>query len=479
MTDALNHLDATAQAELVATGAISPQELVEAAIERIERHNPTLNAVVTPLFDKARAVAGGTLPPGPFRGVPVLMKDLGAMTAGDPFWCGSASLRQLGFVAPIDSFLTQKLRASGAVIVGKSNTPEFGILPTTEPAAFGPTRNPYDLSRSPGGSSGGSAAAVATGLVPIAHANDGGGSIRIPASCCGLVGLKPSRGRTSLGPTRGHGGGLVAEHVVTRSVRDSAAMLDVLSGYMPGDPYAAPTPTRRFVDEVGRTPAPLRVGTNTRHLAPDGSIIEAHDDCIRAVDSAAARLRDLGHTTQPTRCLALENPDYIRHFITIWAANVAARLDGLQELVHTTMSAESLEPLTWQLAEMGRGISASTFMRAWSWLEVNTRQAAALWQDIDIYVTPTVSEPPPTLGTFDSSPQNPLETLFRGARFAAFTPPFNASGQPAISLPLHRNAAGLPIGVQLVAAYGREDLLIQLAAQLEAQQPFQHATGWE
>src|SRR5579871_985276 len=242
--------DATTQAELVRRKEVKPIELVEAAIARIERLNPKLNAVVTPMFDEARAVADGELPDGPFRGVPILIKDALASVKGVRFTFGSRALAD--YVPDHDSELVARLRRAGFVLVGKTNTPEFGILPTTEPALFGPTRNPWDLARSAGGSSGGSAAAVACGLTAVAHANDGGGSIRIPASCCGLFGLKPTRGRNTMAPDLGDVmSGLVAEHAVTRSVRDSAAILDATAGPAPGDPYFAPPPARRFLDEVG------------------------------------------------------------------------------------------------------------------------------------------------------------------------------------------------------------------------------------
>src|SRR5213080_878779 len=277
MSDELATLDATAQAELVRRGKLSPSALVDAAIARVEAVNPKLNAVIIPLFEKARAQAASpNLPRGPFRGVPFLLKDLLAYSADDPHHMGTRLLKRLGFVAPHDSNTAARLRAAGFVFLGKTNTPELGTLPTTEPDAYGPTRNPWDPSRSTGGSSGGSAAAVAAGLVPAAHANDGGGSIRIPASECGLVGLKPTRGRTSLGPDAGESwAGAVAEHVVTRSVRDTAAVLQAVAGPMPGDPYAASTPRRPFTDEVGADPGRLRIGVLTE--AP-GAMVETHPD---------------------------------------------------------------------------------------------------------------------------------------------------------------------------------------------------------
>src|SRR5881409_3063501 len=280
MSDELALLDATAQAELVRQRHVSPRELVDAAIARIERLNPKLNAVIIQRFEKARAEAAAPdLPAGPFRGVPFLLKDLVCHSAGDPYHAGMRLLRELEWVERYDTYLAARFRAAGFVFLGRTNVPELGPAPTTEPVAYGPTRNPWDTSRSPGGSSGGSAAAVAAGLVPVAHANDGGGSIRIPSSECGLVGLKPSRGRTSLGPDVGEGwGGLSVEHVVARSVRDTAAVLDAVAGYLPGDPYTAPPPARPFRDEVGAAPGKLRVGLLVK--APAGQT-EVHPSARR------------------------------------------------------------------------------------------------------------------------------------------------------------------------------------------------------
>jgi amidase len=471
----LSKLDATAQAELVAKGEITPSELVDAAIARIEDKNPELNAVITPLFEQARETAAGDLPDGPFRGVPTLMKDIGAMTKGDRFCAGLRVLKDADFRAPVESYYARKLKGAGFVVCGKTNTPELGILPTTEPAAFGATKNPYDLTRSTGGSSGGSAAAVASGMVPIAHANDGGGSIGIPAACCGVFGLKPSRGRTSLGPLVGEvNGGLVAEHVVTRSVRDSAALLDILAGEMPGDPYAAPTPLRPFKEEVGADPGKLKIGFYTKYIEPSGQVDTSHDDCVAAVAHTAKLLESLGHSTEEKAIKAFEDPMYVPSFLAVWSAGVTAGIDSWSMALGKTITKEDVEPLTWALYEMGKPVSASRYMLAWGWLRMNARRAAKFWTDHDLWLTPTVAEPPPPLGTFDPPEGNDILPIFRAAQFAPFTPPFNATGQPAISIPLYKNADGLPIGVQLVAAYGREDLLLRVASQLEAAQPFQH-----
>lgn len=470
VADDLSFLDATAQAELVRRGDASPLELVDAAIARVEKLDPELNAVIHPRFERAREEAAGELPDGPFRGVPFLVKDLMCHQAGEPWHEGMAFLRDLGWTATTDTWLAERFRAAGLVTVGRTNTPELGILPTTEPAAYGPTRNPWDTSRSPGGSSGGSAAAVAAGLVPVAHANDGGGSIRIPASECGLVGLKPSRGRTTQGPDVGEAmGGLAVEHVVTRSVRDTAAVLDAVAGPGPGDPYWAPPPGRPFLDEVGADPGRLRVGITT---AAPGGMASTHPDCVAAAEAAAHLLASLGHEVEEAGPEGLDDPDYIPRFLTLWSSGVAAGLDGWSAAAGREIVAADVEPLTWALADMGRAYSAADLLASVAWLQAHARRTARFWGDHDLWLTPTIAEPPPPLGEFTSPPDNPLHGIFRAASVVPFTPPLNVTGQPAISLPLHWNAAGLPIGVQLVAAAGREDVLLRVAAQLEEAAPW-------
>ncbi len=472
MADDLARLDATAQADLVRRREVSPRDLVDAAIARIERLNPTLNAVIHPLFDKARAqVANGALPDGPFHGVPLLVKDLLCHTAGDPYHLGARPLRDAGFTAPHDAYLTQKFRAAGFVIVGRTNTPELGILPTTEPEAYGPTRNPWDTSRSTGGSSGGSAAAVAAGLVPAAHANDGGGSIRIPASACGLVGLKPSRCRTSLGPEIGDLlMGLGVEGVVTRSVRDTAAILDAIAGAMPGDPYPAPPPVRPYRQEVGADPGRLRIGILTR---PPLELFQTHPDCVAPTLETGRLLESLGHHVEPAHPAVLDDPEAGQHFSVIFCAHIAHLLDMVLEVTGRRPGPEDLEPLSWEMAELGRSCSASAFMTTVDWVHGYGRRVASWWgSGFDLLLTPTLPEPPLPLGTFGRSAGDGMAVGLRASQFACFTWPFNLTGQPAISLPISSNAAGLPIGVQLVAAYGREDLLLRVAAQLETARPW-------
>ncbi len=467
----LTWIDAVGQAELVQRRELSPLELVDAAIARIERLNPRLNAVITPTFDKARALAKSPqLPEGPFRGVPYLLKDLGAHSAGDPFHAGMRFLRDARWVEAQDTYLVAKLRAAGFVLLGKTNTPELGLQPTTEPEAYGPTRNPWDPARSPGGSSGGAAAAVAAGMVPAAHATDGGGSIRIPASQCGLVGLKTSRGRISLGPDVGERwGGCAVENSVTRSVRDTATILDVLAGPMPGDPYTAPPPVRPFSAEVGADPGRLRIGMMLR--APGG--MPVHRDCVAAAEDVARQLDSLGHVVERTHPQALENPELTRAFATLITCATARALEAWSEKTGRAIGAGDVEGGTWAVAEMGRQLSGRDYLHALECAHQQTRAVAQWWADgFDLLLTPTEAEPPPLLGSFASSPDNPLAGFYRAAPFSTFTSPFNVTGQPAISLPLYWNDAGLPIGVQLVAAYGREDLLIRVAAQLEQARPW-------
>jgi amidase len=467
MTHDATWLDATAQAALVKSGEVSPSELVDDAIARIEKLNPKLNAVIHPLFDRARATAAGRLPDGPFRGVPLLLKDLGAELAGTPFSEGTAFSGD--YHSTVDQELTTRFLAAGFVVCGKTNTPEFGILPTTEPKRFGPSRNPWNTEHSTGGSSGGSAAAVASGMVPVAHANDGGGSIRIPASCCGLVGLKPTRARVSTAPQYGDlMGGLVAEHVVTRSVRDSAAILDAVAGPVPGDPYWAP-PMRgaSFAAAVATAPTGLRIAVMT--ASPTGSPV--HADCVRATEQTAALCESLGHHLEEAT-LDVDGDAFTEHFINVWAAGNAWTLLDWEKRVGRTAGEEDVEPLTWSLVEIGRSLDSGRYLQSLQELQKITRQIAQYFEGIDVLLTPTLGEPPAPLGTFDSPPGESLTGLFRAAAYVPFTPPFNVTGQPGISLPLHWSKEGLPIGVQFVGRFGDEETLLSLAGQLEQAAPW-------
>jgi amidase len=462
-------LDATAQAELVRRGDATPRELVDAAIARIERVNPTLNAVITTRFDQARLEAAAA-PNGPFRGVPFLLKDLICHSAGDPYHAGMRLLKSLRWIERDDTALAARFRAAGFVCLGKTNVPELGPLPTTEPLAYGPTRNPWNTGHTPGGSSGGSAAAVASGMVPVAHANDGGGSIRIPASMCGLVGLKPSRGRTSLGPDLGESwAGMAIEHVVARSVRDTAAILDVVSGYEPGDPYVAPPPARPYAAEVGAAPGKLRIGLRTQ--APGGHTL--HPDCLAAVTETARLLASLGHTVDDASPAALDDPDAGAAALTVITTGTARDLAYWEQRTGRTIRPEDVEPMIWTVAEIGRRHSGVAYLRAVEYLHAHTRRVARWWADgFDLLLTPTLPEPPPPLGQFAATPDDPLQGFTRAGVFVSFTLPFNVTGQPAVSVPMHWTADGLPVGVQLVGAYGREDVLVRVAAQLEEERPW-------
>lgn len=457
-------LDATGQAELIASGKISPRELAEAAIAHIESADALLNAVIHRRFDKALAEIEAGLPAGPFAGVPFLIKDLYADSAGDPAHNGNRALRDIGWTATADSWLVARWRRAGFVFLGRTNTPEFGLVPVTEPHAYGPTRNPFDTARSPGGSSGGSAAAVAAGMVAAAHASDGGGSIRIPASMCGLVGLKPSRGRTSLGPDRDESG-LSVQHVVTRSVRDTAALLDVAQGPGTGDMVVAPPPLRPYVDELLVRPKGLRIGMLPYN--PGGIL---HPECETAVRSAGRLLESLGHN------VSLDIPtidaDSGRRFMARWAVNTRLQVLGLGQQLGREVTADDVEPLTWALSESAAGLHAVDYAQAIAASSRFTRQVAGFWETHDLLLTSTLGELPPLIGELEPPADNPFATQAHTGALVPFTTHFNVTGQPAISLPLHVSEAGLPIGVQLVAGYGREDLLIQVAAQLEEASPW-------
>jgi amidase len=472
MATDLTHLDATAQAELIRSGEVTPLELVDAAIARIEKLNPQLNAVIIPLFEKARTQAKSPmLANGPFRGVPLVLKDLVCATAGDPLHNGLRILKGLNHVSPHDTYLAAKFKAAGFICVGRANTPELGLIPTTEPQAYGPSRNPWNLSHSTGGSSGGSAAAVAAGLVPVGHANDGGGSIRVPASECGLVGLKPSRGRVSLGPDFGEmWQGFAIEGVVTRSVRDTAGVLDAIAGNMPGDPYASPPQHRPFMQELGAHPGKLRIGFMSR--APQGNA-PLHADCIVAVEETARLLASLGHTVEEAHPAALDEVEFLRHFASVVTAHASVALEDIGRLLGRTLTQNDVEPWTWANAERGRKCSASQYLAALNWLQTWSRRVAQWWADgFDLLLTPTMGTPPPPLGELVATSETVRVVAKRVYGLMQFTPQYNITGQPAISLPLHWNAAGLPIGVQLVSAFGREDVLIQVAAQLEQAKPW-------
>ena len=478
--DDLTRLDATAQAQLVRNGDLSALELVNAAIARIERLDGQLNAVILRRFERVREEARAGLPDGPFRGVPYLLKDILCQLEGEPYHAGMRVLQEAGYRSDHDSYLGARYKRAGFAILGKSNLPELALSPITDSVAYGPTRNPWDLERTAGGSSGGAAAAVAAGFVPVAHGSDSGGSIRIPESCCGVVGLKPSRGRITLGPDFGERFGLkTCEHVLTRSVRDSAAVLDACAGPAPGDPYIAPPPARPWSDEVRADPECLRIGFRTLRAEERGW----DPDCAAAVEAALALLADLGHEVDDDSpaCLdTLVDRPIIEAMHLINDAQVASELARIGALLDRELDAGDVEPNTWSAADAGRRVSGVQLLQAMAEQHRYARRLAHWWEDgFDILVTPTLETLPFRFreGGVEPGRRHALELPGNGGAdkplgLATLTWQYNVTGQPAISLPLHWTEHGLPVGVQLIAAYGREDLLFRLAAQLEAARPW-------
>ncbi|MBV6510011.1 MAG: 6-aminohexanoate-cyclic-dimer hydrolase [Acidimicrobiales bacterium] len=474
MADDLALLDATGQADLVASGSCQPADLVDAAIRRIERLDGELNSVIAERFQQASDEAlSAQLPSGPFRGVPILVKDLGAgQIDGLAYHRGNRALKEAGYRQKGDSWLVQRLKRAGFVICGKTNVPELGFSCTTEPVAYPSTRNPWDTMRSPAGSSGGSAAAVAAGLVPVATASDGGGSIRMPASVCGLVGLKPSRGRVSSGPFIGEaGGGRAVEHVVTRTVRDCAALLDVLAGEEAGDPIVAPPPLRPFRQEVGADPGRLKVGMIIDALVPFGG---PDPDVVDTTSAVCHQLAEMGHHIEAACPVALTSGDErALSVITIHAATIAASADVIAGQVGREVGPDDFEPRTWEQIALGRSITGTQLAGAREQVIAWSRDMARWWAGgFDLLVTPTVGTPAAPLGRLQFSEGDRDGSMARVLRFNQYAPAFNWTGQPAISLPLGESGEGLPIGVQIVAAYGREDLLIRIASQLEVARPW-------
>ncbi|MBM3517027.1 MAG: amidase [Alphaproteobacteria bacterium] len=461
-------LDGVGLADLVRRKQVAPAELVETCIELIEKHNPRLNAVIHRMDDMARQAAK-SVAAGPLQGVPFLLKDIGAHCAGAPYWAGSKVLK--GYVPDHDTELTRRFKRAGLIICGKTNTPEFGFDSSTEPDLFGATRNPWDTGRTAGGSSGGSAAAVAAGIVPIAHANDGGGSIRIPAAACGLVGLKPTRLRNPWGPDAGDVAfGLAVEHVVTRSVRDSAAVLDATAGDEIGMPYAPPGKERPFLEEAGREPGRLRIAFTTAAMAGD----PVDPECVAATRQVARLLEDLGHFVEEEapRFADTDRTAANDLFKILASALNAANMIEFEKLTGRPSRLEDVEISSRACIEYGRTLTAIDLIQAVNRMHRIGRVMARFLQKYDILLTPSLAAPPIPLGHL--APRNPdLDGHIRNIfGFAAFTPLANVSGQPAISLPLNQSAGGLPVGAHFTARFGEEGLLFRLAAQLEATQPW-------
>jgi len=451
---------------LVRRGEASPEELVDAAIARIEKVDPQLDAVVRTRFDQARLEARGDLPDGPFRGVPILLKDAGCLVAGEETAFGMGPLR--GMRWPVTSYLAGQFRAAGLVILGRTNVPELGTTVTTEPRSFPATKNPWNPGHSAGGSSGGSAVAVASGMVPAAHGSDGGGSIRIPASECGLVGLKPTRGRVSQGPLTAEGwAGAIVDGTLTRTVRDSAGLLDVISAWMPGEPYYAPPLPRPLTTEVGADPGRLRIGVLDH---PVGEHFPDDPQCRAAVAAAAVLLESLGHDVEEGGPTAMFDAEFTRHFMTIIAADTEATFRRFEAALDRPIRDGEIEARNVAHRRAGEAAAAVVYVEARQWIGQWARRMAHWWTEHDLLLTPTVGAPPPELGWFTAL--GPQDEGRRIASFIPYTPQFNMTGQPAVSLPLHWTPDGLPVGVQLVAGYGREDMLVRVASQLEKAAPW-------
>ena len=460
-------LDAVEQADLVHRGEVSPAELVAAAIERIESLNPTLNAVITPRFERAMAEADAVPRDAALAGVPYLVKDLVVEIAGEPFHEGSRYLRDV--VSHTDSELIRRLRTAGVVVLGKTNSPEFGMVPTCEPAAFGATRNPWDTTRSTSGSSGGSAAAVASRMVAAAHGNDLGGSLRYPASACGLFGLKPTRGRNPLGPEYGDAiSGWACEHALTRTVRDSAALLDATSGPDLGDPYQAPPRGRPFLAEVGADPGRLRIGFSA--TTPEG--VPPHPDCVAALDDAVALCAALGHEVMPMDLPGL-TPEVGAAIGTVFVAATDWIMKYWTRRLGRPPADGELEPLTAAFWEQGRSLSPGDYLLAIEECQRFSRVVARFLTGVDVWMTPTLSTPPAHIGEITSTPEQPMRALEVGGRTVAYAGVVaNITGNPAMSVPLYWNAEGLPVGVHVLGRYGDEATLFRLAGQLESARPW-------
>jgi amidase len=479
--------DGLGLAELIKKRDVSQAEVCEAAIERIEAVNPRINAVITKVYDAARKQANDSLSDGPFAGMPFLLKDLLVAYAGVPFSSGCKGLKN--FIPDHDSELVIRFKKAGVNILGKTNTPEFGLVGYTEPELHGPTRNPWNLNHTPGGSSGGSAAAVAAGMVPLAGGGDGGGSIRIPASCCGLFGLKPSRGRTPTGPDHGQiWQGAAIEHVITRSVRDSAAMLDATCGADIGAPYIIQQPERPYMEEIEQAPGRLRIAFSTR--SPMDTPV--HPEYVKATLETALMLQKLGHDvveTQPD----IDGNELAASYMTLYFGEVAVEIDGLKKALGRDANQGDVETLTWTLGLLGHATSAFSFVKAMKVWGSASRIIGKFHETYDIYLTPTIAEPPIRIGELKPKPVEKtalklVNTLRLGRLLkrsgivnklgianlskTPFTQLANFTGQPAMSVPLHWTSDGLPCGMQFMAKTGNEALLFRLARQLEEEKPW-------
>jgi Asp-tRNA(Asn)/Glu-tRNA(Gln) amidotransferase A subunit family amidase len=458
--------DGLGLAGLVKDGSVSASELLEAAIERVEQRNPAINAVVDRMYDQAKAAIAAGLPSGPFSGVPYLLKDSGPLYAGTITTLGSSIFRK--FVPDQDSEIVVRLKQAGLVILGKTHTPEFGLSTSSESRLFGATHNPWNPEYSAGGSSGGSAAAIASGMVPAAYGSDGGGSIRIPASCCGLFGLKPTRARTPAGPEVGERwSGMVIAHAITRSVRDSAALLDATAGAEIGDPYWAPPPKRSFQAEVGADPGRLRIAFTTKPWR----FHDVDSECVDALDEAAKLCEELGHHVEEA-WPEIDKSELAKAVWIIITAQTRALLQRATLVLGRQATLEDVETVTWAYSESARQFSASDYAEAITTVHRTGRVVGRFFTAYDILMTPTMCTPPHKLSEV-SMMRTDIEA-YRNivAGDVGFTQLFNAGGNPAMSVPLHWSAEGLPVGVQFAAQFGNEATLFRLAGQLETAQPW-------
>lgn len=458
--------DALELAQLVRARKVTQTELLDAALARARAVNPAINAITVDDEAHARTAIANGLPQGPLTGVPFLLKDLGAMLKGT-VTTGSLSYTR-NLVARQDSTYVERCRNAGLVMFGKTHSPELGLSPSSESRMWGATRNPWDLTRIAGGSSGGAAAAVAAGIVPVAHATDGGGSIRIPAACCGLYGLKPTRARTPVGPTRGEGwGGAAVGHVVSRAVRDSAAFLDATGGPAPGDPYAAPHHPRPWLEEVALPPGRLRIAVSTKPAFD----IPVHPDSIAAVADAARLCESLGHIVEEA-APTLNGPEIMHAQGVVISANIAATIDEIAEAFGRKAEPADVERATWYRIESARRTDAPAYARAINVLHMTGRKLAAFMQDYDVILQPVATEPPLKLGRIDMDREDTQALMRELFGFIPYTGIYNITGQPSASIPLHWNAEGLPIGTMFTTRFGDEATLLRLSAQLEQARPW-------
>lgn len=479
--------DALGLAELVRKKEVTSLELVEEVISRIEAYNPKINAVIYKMYDRARARAGSELPKGSFTGVPFLLKDSLDTLEGEPTSSGTRILSKI--IQTHDNETVRRFRAAGLVFIGKTNLPELCILPYTEPEVFGPTHNPWDLSRTPGGSSGGSAAAVAACMVPVAGGADGGGSIRAPASCCGVFGLKPTRGRVPTGPDlTDPWRGFAQENVLSRSVRDSAAMLDAIAGADIGAPYWAPPIERPYVDEAKTEPGRLRIAFTAHPFMGH----DVHEDCVNGLKETTHLLESLGHEVTE-EAPEIDRDVFSLSYLTVLVGEISAQVTAIIKNVGQKTSILDFEPGTQALTALGKVISAADYAKALNYLHASSRKIALFFENYDILLTPTIAQPPVPIGSLRISQgesrmirmQSRLNAAWimkalhiidmlskKTFDFIPYTAIFNVTGQPAMSVPLNWNSEGLPIGMQFAARFGDEATLFRLAGQLERTQPW-------